>query len=370
MTDRPISSLPPVFTSLRFECALTLLILWPWLSTTAIGQGQTEESLATKSSIHATHVLGFEGERRNASGELSIQDGVVRFHRDRGQPVQLSINAIQNISLSEEDNQVGGIPMTLGKAAVPYGGGRVVSLFSHKKYDTLTIEYLDNDAGFHGAIFRMAKGQAQAFKSNLLSNGAGIGQSVDSAAQQSTPEKSSNASQPWNVQLERVDAGATTLDPCFSDAIYENLLEELAKTSSFKHVFRSGDRNANDAPGLLVLKLVVQKYTPGSETRRAVTTVTGATKLNVRVQLVAGDGHLLLDRPVEGDVRFFGDNLRATHNLAHNIAKTLKRSHLSATPATIAAERTYERNITTLRFLRSRFWSLSACESNDMSCGV
>jgi hypothetical protein len=29
--------------------------------------------------------------------------------------------------------------MMLGKAAVPYGGGRVVSLFSHKKYDSLTI---------------------------------------------------------------------------------------------------------------------------------------------------------------------------------------------------------------------------------------
>src|SRR5260370_1536972 len=112
MTDRPISSLPPVFTSLRLECALKFLILWPWLSTTAIGQGQTEESLATKSSIHATHVLGFEGERRNASGELSIQDGVVRFHRDSGQPIQLSINAIKTLSLSEPDNQSRVIPIT------------------------------------------------------------------------------------------------------------------------------------------------------------------------------------------------------------------------------------------------------------------
>jgi hypothetical protein len=29
---------------------------------------------------------------------------------------------------------------------------------------------------------------------------------------------------------------------------------------------------------------------------------------------------------VNGDVRFFGSNLRATHNLARNIAKTLKES--------------------------------------------
>jgi len=29
---------------------------------------------------------------------------------------------------------------------------------------------------------------------------------------------------------------------------------------------------------------------------------------------------------VNGDVRFFGSNLRATHNLARNIAKALKES--------------------------------------------
>ena len=34
--------------------------------------------------------------------------------------------------------------MKLGKAAAPFGGGRVVSLFAHKKYDTLTLEYVDN----------------------------------------------------------------------------------------------------------------------------------------------------------------------------------------------------------------------------------
>jgi uncharacterized protein YqjF (DUF2071 family) len=68
----------------------------------------------------------------------------------------------------------------------------------------------------------------------------------------------------------------------------------------------------------------VQKYTPGSEMRRAVTTVSGATKLNVRSQLCTRDGHVVLERVVNGDVRFFGSNLRATHNLARNVAKTFE----------------------------------------------
>jgi hypothetical protein len=146
-------------------------------------------------------------------------------------------------------------------------------------------------------------------------------------AESSTDGKGGGA-RPWSVQVNRVDPGDVGLDPSFGVAIYENLLEELTKTEQFKQVFRSGDRNANDAPGLLILKTTVQKYTPGSETRRAVTTVSGATKLNVRIQLVSREGHVLLESVVDGNVRFMGGNLRATHNLAHNVAATLKRSTL------------------------------------------
>jgi hypothetical protein len=146
-------------------------------------------------------------------------------------------------------------------------------------------------------------------------------------AESSTDGKSGGA-RPWSVQVDRVDPGDVGLDPSFGAAIYENLLEQLTKTEQFKQVFRSGDRNANDAPGLLILKTTVQKYTPGSETRRAVTTVSGATKLNVRIQLVTREGHVVLENVVDGNVRFIGGNLRATHNLAHNVAATLKRSTL------------------------------------------
>ena len=192
----------------------------------------------------------------------------LRFQRDGRAAAQVSIASIQNISLGEQDKQVGGVPMTLGKAAVPFGGGRVVSLFSHKKYDSLVIEYLDSRGGFHGVIFRLAKGQGETFKNALIAHGAHIARSEDPAPVQSTPRNPLKR-QKWSVQVDRVDPGATTLDPCFSDAIYENLLRELNKSKQFNDVFRSGDRNANDVSALLVLKTVVEKYSPGSETARS-----------------------------------------------------------------------------------------------------
>jgi len=135
--------------------------------------------------------------------------------------------------------------------------------------------------------------------------------------------------QTWSVQVQKVDPGDVNIEPAFRAAIYENLLVELAKTKQFKQVFRGGDRNAT-GPDVLTLKTTVRKYTPGSETRRAVTTVSGATKLEVQSQLFTREGKVVLERVVDGNVRFFGGNLRATHNLARNVAEALKKSDLPA----------------------------------------
>lgn len=143
----------------------------------------------------------------------------------------------------------------------------------------------------------------------------------------SSSTRSGAATQP-SVQVERVDTGDIPLAYSFQVAIYESLLEELNKNHQFEHVFREGDRNAGNTPSLLILRTTVVKYTPGSETRRAVTTVSGATKLDVHSQLVTREGRVVLDRTVNGSVRFFGSNLRATHNLAQNIAKVIKESRL------------------------------------------
>jgi hypothetical protein len=163
---------------------------------------------------------------------------------------------------------------------------------------------------------------------------------VSTALAESSTDGKGGGAQPWSVQVDRVDPGDVGLDPSFGAAIYENLLEELAKTEQFKQLFRSGDRNANDVPGLLILKTTVQKYTPGSETRRAVTTVSGATKLNVRVQLVTREGQVVQEHVIDGNVRFIGGNLRATHNLAHNVAATLKKSPLTEQAAVLPEKET------------------------------
>ena len=151
---------------------------------------------------------------------------------------------------------------------------------------------------------------------------------AQTAAAKSSPGHNSPSVPQWSVQVDKVGPGDVNLAPSFQIAIYESLLDELNKTKRFKQVLRDGDRHANDVSDLLILKTTVQKYTAGNETQRAVTTVSGATKLTVRSQLCTRDGRVILERTVNGNVRFLGSNLRATHNLARNVAKTIKQSSL------------------------------------------
>ena len=160
---------------------------------------------------------------------------------------------------------------------------------------------------------------------------------------QAGKEKTPSGSNPpvtgqWAVQVNKVEPGDVALEPSFQIAIYENLLDELTKTKRFKQVLRAGDRNAGDVIDLLILKTTVEKYSPGSETKRAVTTVSGATKLTVHSQLTTREGRVILDRTVNGNVRFLGSNLRATHNLAKNVAKAIKQSDLTVTSASAPAK--------------------------------
>jgi hypothetical protein len=136
----------------------------------------------------ATHLMGFEGAPNNVNGTLSIQENALQFQKDGRPAVQVKIASIQDVLLGEQSRQVGGIPMTLGKAATPFGGGRVVSLFAHKKYDTLAVEYVDASGGLHGAIFQLNKGQAEVLKNELVARGAPVSRSEGVPTNNSTTE--------------------------------------------------------------------------------------------------------------------------------------------------------------------------------------
>src|SRR5882672_55352 len=88
-------------------------------------QGDTSAPFGTR----ATHLLGFANARNNSTGTLSVHDDSLQFQQNGKPGAKVKIALVRDVFLGAESKQVGGLPMTLGKTAAPFGGGRVVSFF-------------------------------------------------------------------------------------------------------------------------------------------------------------------------------------------------------------------------------------------------
>jgi hypothetical protein len=275
---------------------------------------------------NTTHVLGLDKIKRGAKGELAIAGESLRF--DVGNATaDVSIASIEDVFTEEDTKQsVGGTTGTVAKLAMPYGSGRVLSLLATQKIDVLTLDYRDSNGGLHGVVFTLPKGQAPAVKRQLVELGAHATMPPDvpaepqTASGQTTGEKITASA----IQIEPVESKETALPPEFRVAIYENLIVAVGKTGKFAHVYRSGDRTAAGTPDLLILRTQVEGFKQGSQKQREVTTVAGATTIKTSVQVVTRDGRTVVNREVEGKVRFFGENLNATSDFAKKAAEIIR----------------------------------------------
>jgi len=156
----------------------------------------------------------------------------------------------------------------------------------------------------------------------LLMAGSLLAQPASAQAPAAAQKLSASA-----IQIERTDPPQDLLIPeDFRVATYENVIQQVEKTKKFQKVYRSGDRTAASVPDLIIMRMVPQAYKEGSQKKREVTTVAGATSMKVKVTFTDKDGKVLLEKDVEGKVRFFGENIRATYDFAKKVAKVVEDS--------------------------------------------
>jgi hypothetical protein len=151
--------------------------------------------------------------------------------------------------------------------------------------------------------------------------------------QSSSGTKPARQPAPHALQVTKIASSEIKLPPAFEMAIYEYTLEEIKKTGIFQEIYRDGDRRASSASGLVTLRADVRGFKKGSAMARQVTTVSGKTSIKVHMEVVQPDGKVLLTKDLEGKVRFFGENMRATFDLGKGIAHTLKDNFEKPAPS-------------------------------------
>lgn len=145
--------------------------------------------------------------------------------------------------------------------------------------------------------------------------------SIVTAQNAAKPKLSASA-----IQIAMVDAGDVQIPAEFRYAVYERLVERMRTSGVFQKVYRMGDHSADGVPDLVILHTKVDTFKEGSQTKRELVTVLGATKVDITTSITARDGRSLMNQQITGRVRFFGENLGVTNDLAKRITKLVRES--------------------------------------------
>ena len=163
------------------------------MSAAGFAPAQTSTTAApgtpTAANLNARLVIGLDPIKRNATGQLTIQDNALDFKSGKEEN-KLTISSIDDIFIGTETTQSGGKKGTAVKTAAmaaPYGSGRALSLMMRTKVDILTVSYHDPDGAVHGAIFALPIGQAEQMRAQLIQAGAHATLSEEKASARSKP---------------------------------------------------------------------------------------------------------------------------------------------------------------------------------------
>jgi hypothetical protein len=289
-------------------------------------QGPSAEAL------HVRHVVGMQNVKYDATGLLLIESKELHFDAGRSRGV-ISISSIEDIYVGSEITEGGGRLGELARGAAmaaPYDSGAALTLLMIQKVDVLTVTYRDSDNGLHAAIFAVPKNHGEKFREELISKGAHVKNAAnDSHVPRETPpaESARSKSAPASaILVEPVDSGDVNIPAEFRLAIYEDLVKKLEASGIYARVFRSGDHRADGIAGLVILNTDVEKFKAGNQPEREIVTVLGWTTVKLGVKLSTRDSAILVDKEVEGRVRFFGENLGVIHDAAKRITELLRKT--------------------------------------------
>ena len=327
LAKHPKLPIMPTTARVIFLCLLALFV--PRITSAQKTQDTSEGTLNVR------HVVGIQHVKNNTIGLLQIKSGELHFDAGKSRGA-LPISSIEDIYIGTETTQAGGKLGQVAKGAAmaaPYDSGAALTLVMIQKVDVMSITYRDTDNGLHAAIFAVPKNKAEQFRADLISNGSHFNDGAkstrvprDTSAPTPTAPGKPKAPPASAILVEPVNSGDVNIPAEFRLAIYEDLVQKLQTSGIYARVFRSGDRRADTISGLVRLSTEVDKFTQGNQAEREIITVMGATKVKLNVKLTTRDGAVLVDKQVEGKVRFFGENLNVIHDVAKRVTSLLRKA--------------------------------------------
>jgi hypothetical protein len=140
----------------------------------AAGWAVAQSAPPAAANLKVRHVIGLDTVKGNASGILTVQDGVLQFKSGKVD-TKVPASSIDDIFVGAETTQSGGKTGRVVKTAAiaaPFESGKALTILMRTKVDILTVAFHDPDGALHGAIFALPKGQGEPLRLQLVQAGA------------------------------------------------------------------------------------------------------------------------------------------------------------------------------------------------------
>lgn len=282
---------------------------------------QNEPVQQTKSAdLMVTHIAGLPDTKPNVKGLLALdREGLIFSNSTIHAGIPLS--RIEAVSIGDERSEPGGKPGAIARKAIPYGAGAALGVIQSKTVDILTIEYLDADEGYHGAVFVLPRKQAADIQRRLT---ASIRPLPKTNAASCEAERTPNS-----VLVAPIKFTGVELPAEYRVLLYEQLMTELRQTHSSNVYFREGDVSAGSGCTAMTLSLNVSAFKKGNAALRGSTgpfgIFIGTTSMHYTVNLTDQSQRVLFDVRMKETHRLDTESLGLAQDVAKDVSSRLNK---------------------------------------------
>lgn len=261
----------------------------------------------------------------NSKGKLTLTPAALIFSTGNVKS-EIRRDRIIAVSVGDERVEKGGMPARVGRDLIPFGGGLGVAAVANKSVDLLTIEFRDERAAYHGAVFILPATQASPIKQQLDAT-IKVPPVADPAP------CTDRTTHPNTLLIEPIGSNGVVLPAEYRILFYERLTEELEKLREDDWLYRFGDIDAGAGCTALTLSFSVNDFKRGNEALRASTGFVGyflgATSAKFHIKLTDRSGKILEEKDLKQKKGGEVESLDLAREVAGQVSDHVKKASRS-----------------------------------------
>jgi hypothetical protein len=254
------------------------------------------------------------------SGTLTITPQHLMFTGNSASST-IDLPSIVALSAGNERVELWGMKGRLLRMAVPYGGGAAFATFMHHQRDMLTVEFVDNQGGYHGSVFYLPANEAeQALRYITPSPAAHRDVSGEPCSIARITPNSMVVKEPT------VDQGEFPV--AYRVLVYEHIIDRLRQAPG-ADVVRDRVTDGGENCAQYTMRLSTTAFKPGSQVERAsmgpVGFFVGVTQITLELEITDAAGNTVVRDQIKATQRGESESMNVIDKIAQQVVKKWSR---------------------------------------------